>query len=169
MKQVKQKPSVHDVRTRDPSVRIPRNTVMAERMKKQLRETAVPQEAPQTTPEEYAENKVHEIGRESYGMAHGAERFVHEQAKKQRENRSHVDTGAKAQFIQNRKKVSDAKSETGPVSPSVLADSPDRAARSFSSRTAAQRYAQRTAERNAVFKSSRKLDDLDPRRANGQF
>lgn len=89
MKQVKQKPSVRDFRSRDPSVRIPRNARMAERMKKQLHETAVPQEARQTTPEEYAENKVQEIGRESYGMAHGAERFVRDKAKKRRENRSY--------------------------------------------------------------------------------
>ena len=163
MKQVKQKPAVRDVRSRDPSVRIPRNTVMAERMKKQLREAAVPQEARQTTPEEYAETIVQEIGRDSYGMAHGAERFIQEKAKKQRENRSHADTGAKAQFIQERKKAADAKSGKHPVSPSVSADSPDQAVRSLSSRAAAQRYAQRMAEHKAVFKSNRNLDDLDPR------
>ncbi len=163
MKQVKQKPSVRDVRTRDPSVRIPRHSQMAERMKKLLREAAVPQEAQQTTPEEYAENKVQEIGRESYGMAHGAERFVREQAKKQRENRSHEKTGAKAQFIQERKKAADAESGRHPVSPSVSTDSPDEAVRSISSRAGAQKYAQKRMERNAVFKNSKNLDSLDPR------
>ncbi|MBQ3663000.1 MAG: C40 family peptidase [Clostridia bacterium] len=131
-------------------------------MKKQLRETAVPQEARQTTPEEYAENKVQEIGRESYGMAQDAERFVRDKAKKQRENSSNENTGAKAQFIRNRKKAYSAESGQRPVSPSFTTNSPDSAARSVSSRTAAQRYAQRRMERNAVFKNSKNLDALDP-------
>ncbi len=164
MKQVKQKPAVRDVRSRDPSARIPRHgSPLMEKMKKQLREASVQTETRQDTPEEYAENKVQEIGKESYGMAHGAERFVRDKAKKQRENRSHENTGAKAQFIQSRKKTSGAESGTGPVSSAISTDSPDRTARSVSSRAAVQRYAQRTAERNAVFKSSRNLGDLDPR------
>ena len=97
MKQVKQKPVMRDVRTRDPASRIPQTAGhMAEKMKSRIREASA-KDVPENAPTEYAEEKTEQIGRESIRSAGSAARLVRERAVRQWINGRTANTGSRAE------------------------------------------------------------------------
>ncbi|MBQ6426506.1 MAG: C40 family peptidase [Clostridia bacterium] len=160
MKQVKQKPVMRDVRTRDPASRIPQTAGrMAEKMKSRIREVSSGQQEPQQhTPEEYAEEKAHEIGRDSFRTVRSSSRFVREKLKRPHGSRPAAESNSKGTFM------SDAEQESlpDPFPSRETTDNPGQATVSMPASPGRQRYAQILAKRKADLRriGSTEIPDL---------